>query len=203
MDRTESPAEFWDRRYSDADRLWSAQANALLIEFVTGLAPGRALDIGAGEGRNSIWLAKAGWHVIALDVSEVGLARAAARAAEEGVELECVTGDWRDYAPGDPVDLVVISFMHPGPGERGEMFARARDALVPGGHLFTVGVEVGEHGRRGPPDANRLYTSERVSDALSGFEVLRCERVGYQGESRDGPRPVVDVVGIARRPASG
>lgn len=78
------------------------------------------------------------------------------------------------------------------------MFERTRAALVPGGHLFTVGVDVVEHGRRGPPDADRLYTPERLAEALAGFEVLRCESVEYEGEGRDGRRPVVDVVGIAR-----
>ena len=199
MKRSESSAEFWDERYRDAERLWSQNANALLVDFAAALQPGRALDIGAGEGRNAIWLATCGWRVTALDVSKVGLERAAKRAAEEGADLECVVGDWREYVPASPVDLVVISFMHPYPGERAAMFERARASLVPGGHLFTVGVDVSEHGRRGPPDADRLYTPERLSEALSGFEVLRCESVAYEGETRDGRRSVLDVVAIARR----
>ena len=201
MERSGSPAELWDRRYRDAERLWSPNANALLVEFAAELQPGRALDIGAGEGRNAIWLARSGWRVTALDVSKVGLQRAAKRAEEEGAELECVVGDWREYMPTSPVDLAVISFMHPHPGERETMFESARASLVPGGHLFTVGVDVSEHGRRGPPDPDRLYTPERLTEALSGFEVLRCEPVAYEGETRDGRRSVLDVVAIARRPA--
>ena len=200
MEGSESSAAFWDRRYGEAGRLWSQNANALLVEFASDLPPGRALDIGAGEGRNAIWLAKAGWEVTALDVSSVGLDRAAQGAAEEGVALELVAGDWREYAAPSPIDLAVISFMHPHPGERATMFERARASLVPGGHLFTVGVDVSEHGRRGPPDPDRLYTPERLREALSGFEVLRCEPVAYEGESRDGRRSVLDVVAIAQRP---
>ena len=83
------------------------------------------------------------------------------------------------------------------------MFERMGSALVPGGSLFAVGGDVSEDGRRGPPDANRLYTPERLRQALTGFDVLRCEPVAYEGEGRDGPRPVVDVVGIARRPTVG
>jgi len=202
VDVSESPSEFWDRRYRESERLWSENANALLVAFAAELPPGRALDIGAGEGRNAIWLAKAGWDVTALDVSRVGLERAAQRASEEGVELECVVGDWREYASGAPLDLVVISFMHPHPHERRTMFERTGAALAPGGHLFTVGVDAGEHGRRGPPDADRLYTPDRLREALAGFELLRCERVRYEGESTEGRRPVVDVVAIARRPAA-
>lgn len=200
MDGSESAAAFWDRRYREADRLWSQNANALLTDFVAELPPGRALDVGAGEGRNAIWLAKAGWEVTALDVSAVALERAAERAAEEGIPLECVVGDWREYAPAAPVDLAVISFMHPRPHERAAMFERAKAALVPGGHLFTVGVDAREHGRRGPPDEDRLYTPERLLEALAGFDVLRCEPVCYEGETTAGRRPVTDVVAIAQRP---
>ena len=201
MERSGSPAAFWDRRYRDTERLWSQNANALLVDFAAGLPPGRALDVGAGEGRNAIWLARSGWRVTALDVSKVGLERAAKRAAEEGVELDCVASDWREHTPSSPVDLAVISFMHPHPGERATMFEWARESLVPGGHLFTVGVDLAEHGRRGPPDPERLYTPERLREALSSFEVLRCEGVAYEGESREGRRSVRDVVATARRPA--
>jgi len=197
----ESPASFWNRRYQDVERLWSAEPNALLTEFAGELEPGRALDLGAGEGRNAIWLAGRGWRVTALDVSSTALERAAKRAAAEGVELDCVEADWREYRPDPSFGLVVISFMHPEPRERAAMFGWAGETLVSGGHLFVVGVDLSEHGRRGPPDADRLYTPERMAGALAGFEVLRCESVSYEAESRQGRRQVVDVVAIAQRPA--
>ena len=199
MTAPESESSFWDRRYQDVERLWSQEPNALLVAFAAALPPGRALDLGAGEGRNAIWLAQRGWSVTALDVSGVALARAARRAAEEAVQLECVEVDWRAYAPGSLFDLVLVSFMHPQPDERASMFGSAREMLVAGGHLFTVGVELSEHGRRGPPDADRLYTPERLREALAGFDVLRCEPAAYEAQSRQEHRRVVDVVAIARR----
>ncbi len=199
MNSPESPAAFWNRRYQAVDRLWTREPNALLAEFAATLARGRALDLGAGEGRNAVWLARRGWRVTVLDVSAVALTRAAERAAEEGVELDCVEADWRDYrlAPAS-LELVVISFMHPEPDERASIFERARKALAPGGHLFVAGVDLVDHGRRGPPDPERLYTPERLRRALRGFNVLRCESVVYEPERREGGRRVVDVVAIAR-----
>ena len=191
---------FWNQRYGDVDRLWAPKPNALLVGFAGDLEPGRAVDLGAGEGRNAVWLAAAGWTVTAVDISDVGLARAAARAAEEGVQMECVAGDWRAYRAEVPVDLVVISYMHPAPEDRAPMFAHAAGMLAPGGHLFTVGVDASAVGRRGPRDEARLYTAERLREALDGLEVVRCERVEYQGETTEGPREVVDCVAIARRP---
>lgn len=198
----ESPAAFWNERYRAVDALWSSEPNAFLDELATPLPPGRALDLGAGEGRNAVWLAKRGWHVTALDVSSVALSRAAARAAQEGLELDCVEADWRDYRPTPAsLELVVISFMHPEPSERTSMFARAGEALAPGGHLFVVGVELADHGRRGPPDPARLYTPQCLREALPELELLRCESVSYEAERKEGRRRVVDVVAIARTPA--
>jgi SAM-dependent methyltransferase len=201
VEAREPASVFWNRRYEEADGLWSRDPNPLLVEFAAALAPGRALDLGAGEGRNAIWLAKRGWRVTALDVSAVGLARAADRAADEGVELDRVVADWREYdPPASSIDLAVITFMHPQPHERVAMFESVRETLVPGGHLFIVGVDLAEHGRRGPPDADRLYTPQRLSSALQAFELLRCESVAYEAESKKERRNVVDVVAIARRP---
>lgn len=200
MEEREPGADFWNSRYAAADRVWSSKPNALLADFAAGLRPGRAVDIGAGEGRNAIWLARAGWEVTALDVSDVGLARAAQRAAEEGVELEAVVIDWREYRAQAPFDLAVISFMHPSADERASMFSQACEMLTPGGHLFTVGVDLSELGARGPRDPEKLYTPGRLRGALRGFEVLRCETIAYEGESTEGPKPVVDCVAVGRRP---
>jgi SAM-dependent methyltransferase len=198
----ESPAAFWNERYRAVDALWSSEPNVFLAELATPLPPGRALDLGAGEGRNAVWLARRGWHVTALDVSSVALGRAAARAAEEEVQVDCVEADWRDYRPAPAsLELVVISFMHPEPSERTSMFARAGEALAPGGHLFVVGVELTDHGRRGPPDPARLYTPQRLREALRELELLRCESVSYEAERKEGRERVVDVVAIARTPA--
>jgi len=200
MNAPESPAAYWDQRYEAVEELWPRAPNVFLAELAAGLAPGRAIDLGAGEGRNAIWLAKRGWRVTALDVSAVALGRAAQRAAEEGVDLDCVEADWREYRPGAPLELAIISFMHPEPGERPSMFERAGEALAPGGHLFVTGVDLADHGRRGPPDAERLHTPQRLRRALRGFDLLRCESVAHETEDRQGRRSVVDVVAIATSP---
>jgi SAM-dependent methyltransferase len=200
MSTPEPPSAFWNRRYEAIERLWSPDPNALLVEFAAGLPPARALDVGAGEGRNALWLARRGWRVTALDFSDVALARAAKRAAEEGLELEFVEADWREHRPAaSSFELAVISFMHPEPVQRASMFRWAAEALVAGGHLFIVGVHVSDHGRRGPPDPRRLYTPDRLRRALGGLELLRCEAVTYEADSRQGRRHVRDVVAIARR----
>ena len=193
----------WNKRYESMPSLWQQSPNAALVEFASTLEPGRALDMGAGEGRNSVWLATQGWAATALDLSDVALARAAERAEAKGVALRCVVGDWREheFEPAS-LELVVVTYMHPNDAERWPMYERAARALVPGGHLFVTGVHATDYGRRGPPDRERLHTPERLREALEpGLEVLRCETISYERERAGEIETVTDVVGIARRSA--
>ena len=59
--------EFWDDRYRTTEQLFSGQPNSQLVEQTAGLLPGRALEAGAGEGADAIWLARQGWAVTAVD----------------------------------------------------------------------------------------------------------------------------------------
>lgn len=191
----------WDARYRAEPDLWTKEPNAVLVQFAGELEPGRALDVGAGDGRNAIWLATRGWEVSAIDLSAVALERAAERAAARDAQLECIVADWHEHDFGESAfELVVVSFMHPQPSDRAAMFERLARALVSGGHVFTVGVSLADHGRRGPPDAERLYTVERVQHALRGFELLRCQEHAYEQEHSTGLREVTDVVAVGRRP---
>ena len=76
--------EFWDARYASADAIWSGNPNEQLVAQVADLAPSTALEVGAGEGADAIWLAERGWRVTAVDISPVALERAARRAAAAG-----------------------------------------------------------------------------------------------------------------------
>ena len=87
------------------------------------LPAGAALDLGAGEGRNAIWLARRGWRVTAVDFSRVALARAeslAFRVQESGwaLDIEWVVADVRNYQPiPEQYDLVLLAYLHL-PGEQ-------------------------------------------------------------------------------------
>ena len=80
----------WDRRYGDGQQLWSGRPNGALVAEVADLAPGRALDVGCGEGADAVWLAQAGWEVTGLEVSGVALERAAEHAEHAGVAIRWV-----------------------------------------------------------------------------------------------------------------
>lgn len=101
----------WNSRFSAEESFLGLGPSPFLareIETVKSLLSGRrALDIACGEGRNSLFLARHGFRVTAIDISEVGLAKAARRGAAEGAEIEFVCADLDDYQPGGRFDLVL------------------------------------------------------------------------------------------------
>jgi len=85
--------EEWDQRYASAPQVFRAEPDETLVDLVSPLHPGRAVDLGAGEGRNSLWLAAEGWDVTAVDASEVGLERLRVRAAAEHLSVSTAVDD--------------------------------------------------------------------------------------------------------------
>lgn len=195
----------WDRRYAGRELLWSSGPNAFVAAEVASLPPGRALDLGCGEGRNAIWLAEQGWEATGVDFSPVALDRARSLADERGVEVR-----WRE---ADVVSveleesgfkLVVVAYLHLPWEELGGVLERASRAVGPGGVLVAVGhdlVNLGV-GHGGPPDPAVLWTVDRVEQAITPIlEVERASIVSRTVDTEDGPRVALDTLVRGRRAA--
>lgn len=193
----------WDERYAGDGRTWSGRPNAVLVAEASGLAPGRAVDLGCGEGGDAIWLAGRGWQVTGIDFSRAGLARAAAHASEVGVEgIEWRQADLRAWAPeGERWDLVTSHFLHLLDDGMLEATRRMAGAVAPGGTLLVVGHH--------PDDSHTglrwsmpgvLLTAEQLAPALDAdrFDVrveARRRTETHQGEEH----AVTDAVLVAVR----
>jgi thioredoxin reductase/SAM-dependent methyltransferase len=142
--RTSGEHTDWDHAYGGEDRMWSGNPNGTLVAEVAGLPAGRALDVGAGEGGDALWLAEQGWRVTACDISGNALARVAAEADRRGLEVRGLRVDANDPdAFGtDSYDLVSLqygSFLRT-PDRRGLRNLLA--AVAPGGTLLVVGHDL-------------------------------------------------------------
>lgn len=131
-------AEHWDQRYS-GDPLWSGNPNEALVAEATGLTAGRALDVGCGEGADSVWLARQGWQVTALDISARAVERTEAMAAEAGVQVEGVAAGLLDASLAE-ASYDLVSAMYPAllRTPNGDAEQRLLDLVAPGGTLLVV-----------------------------------------------------------------
>ena len=153
-------ASVWDERYRSQERLWSGKPNPQLVREAGGLRPGKALDLGCGEGADAIWLAQQGWTVTAVDVSAVALDRARSHEkaaldresvhAGEGAIASRITwqqADLSQWQPDPGYDLVSSQFLHSQELAWQGPLRAAAAAVKPGGTLLIVG----HHPDRLPP----------------------------------------------------
>ncbi len=136
----EGQAAEWDARYGERDgTMWSGRPNGRLVVEVADLEPGTALDVGCGEGADAIWLARQGWTVTAVDVSEVAVGRARAAAEETGVEVDWRTGDvLATPFPAGSFDLVSLQYPALPKASGAAALTALLDAVRPGGTLLAV-----------------------------------------------------------------
>ena len=191
--------EAWDRKYAGSEFLWTEEPNRFLVAELDGLAPGRALDLACGEGRNAVWLAQRGWQVTGVDFSEVGLAKAAQLAESRGVEVDWVAADLLDYRPPAGLDLVIAFYFQVPDDERRLVLSRAAEALAPGGTVLVVAHDLLNlsEGIGGPQDEEVLYSPEDVVGDLTGLTVERAERV----RRPVGEAEAIDALVRATKPA--
>ncbi len=194
----------WDRRYAGSELLWTSEANRFLVEEVETVAPGRALDLACGEGRNAIWLAERGWEVTGVDFSTVGLEKARQLADARGVRARWVVADLLDYRPErEAFALVIIFYLQVPAAQRGPILRKAAAAVAVDGVFLLVGHDVANiaHGHGGPRDPTVLYTSHEVADdlAATGLKIERAERVERPVETEAGRRLALDALVRARR----
>jgi SAM-dependent methyltransferase len=184
-----SHEEAWDSRYAESQRIWSGKPNAALVSEISSLSPGRALDLGCGEGADAVWLARQGWRVTAVDISGVALARAAEHAADAGVTVDWQKHDLSESFPVGEWDLVSAQFLHFWKEfDREKILRRAAAAVAPGGVLVIEG-----HMDHGPfahgdhevhfPTPDEVIASLDLGDE---WEVLRRDIHPRNQQDEDG-----------------
>jgi SAM-dependent methyltransferase len=191
----------WDERYRGTELVWSARPNRFLVAETESLAPGRALDLACGEGRNAVWLAERGWQATGVDFSGVAIEKARSLARERSVEVEWIAADLLEYQPPTAAfDLVILFYLQLPGDELERVLERAAATVAPGGTLLLVGHDSSnlEHGYGGPKDRAVLYAAADITPHLDGLEIERAETVVRTVETDDGTREALDVLVRAR-----
>jgi len=194
----------WNERYSLPGFAYGTTPNDFLVEVADRLPQGRVLALCDGEGRNGVFLAERGHHVVALDGSTVGLKKAEALAAERGTSIETVAADLNDYhiAPAT-YDAVVAIFAHLPRTLRERVHREAVASLKPGGIFVLEAYTPRQIGRGtgGPRTLDMLMDVPILECELAGldFEILReVEREIHEGAYHTGDSATVQVLGVKR-----
>lgn len=206
---TTDTTRFWDGVYAARPAATAPKPNARLVEAVADLPPGDALDLGCGGGGDSLWLARRGWRVTAVDVSAVAVERLAALAHAHGLgdRIAAERHDLHDSFPDGGFDLVSAHYLHtPFDLDRAAVLRTAAHALRPGGRLLVV-----DHGSTAPwswnQDPGARYPSPREVAAGIGLDpaAWTVERADAPRRTATGPggrtAEVTDHVLIIRRTA--
>ncbi|MBV9951240.1 MAG: class I SAM-dependent methyltransferase [Acidimicrobiia bacterium] len=195
----------WDARYGErGDAMWSGRPNGRLVAEVEGLTPGRALDVGCGEGADAIWLASQGWMVTAIDISQVALDRARRAADAAGVAVDWRCGDaLQTRFDAGSFDLVSLQYPALPKAAGDEAVGALLESVRTGGLLLAVYHDL-DHDHREHMRARGVDPDDYVGvDDLLGLLHPSFTVERHATEPRVDPPPgtphIADVILLARR----
>lgn len=207
----EDPTKFWEHRYAESQKIWSGRVNQVLAEVAGGLTPGRALDLGCGEGGDSLWLAGQGWDVTGVDISTTAIDRARTAAVAAGIpaeRLHLVAADLGTWQPETEFDLVSACFLQsPVTLDRSQILRGAAAHIATGGHLLVVSHAAPppwSGGLSGHEHDQTFLTPQQEVAALglpeTDWQQLIVETKGRSAIGPDGnPAVLDDAVVLLRR----
>jgi SAM-dependent methyltransferase len=173
-----------------------------LIEVASAMAPGKALDLGCGEGQNAIWLAERGWIVNAVDTSAGAIGEARDHAAAAGVDRTIVfsVADLATWAPVSRYDLVYCTFALPARGMgRSRTLETLAAAVAPGGTILITEFDASLR-RDGWMAEKYLVSVEELERHLGGFRVDHAgvRRARHRHGYEERVLPVANVIATRR-----
>ncbi len=167
----EQVRERWNATFRLGAPTLKREPSSVLVATVHGRKPGKALDLGTGEGRNALFLAEQEWQVTGVDISDVAIAQAKSNAVDRKVKLEAIVGDLDTYDFGvEQWDLITSFYMHFWHDRsKTDVPARIYKALKPGGLLVIEGFA--------KPEATTGFSADELSSAYARLRILRNESV--------------------------
>lgn len=199
QDPKHSSQDVWNDLYAKREGV-EHRFNKFLADTVKERKPGKALDIGMGQGRNSLFLAALGWEVTGFDISDVAVKQAQAEAQKRGLKLNAVVGDVDKFDYGkERWDLVLGMYMHEYLTRNA---AKVVESLKPGGILVVEGIhrDVNKNNLQGERYGHRTNELPKVFGRL---RVLDYEDLTAKADwERSGGKPVPIVRLLAVKEAA-
>jgi SAM-dependent methyltransferase len=186
--RPEAPR--WDQIYAGRDAKVPVNPSALVLETLANAPAGAALDIGMGNGRNAIYLARKGWKVTGIDISSEAVKLAQAEAKKLKVPIEASVGRFEDLpAYLNRYDAILCMYVEELTTKNAK---KIMDMLKPGGLLVVEGYHLAAPGQRG-------YATNQLLRTFNRLHIVRYEDREMQPEWSLGPGARVPVIRLVAR----
>jgi SAM-dependent methyltransferase len=193
---------FWDARFGSEVYTYGTRPNAFIADEAHRFPAGAAVaDLGAGEGRNAVFLAERGCRVTAIDYAETGLDKARALAEDHGVAVETTRADLAYWMPERQWDGLVCTFLHLRLGERVRLYTAMQAALRPGGLLvaewFRPEQRKDGYTSGGPPTLDLMVKPRELRQHFIWGDILQCEPAEVtlnEGPFHQGPAATVRFI---------
>ena len=193
---------FFDERFNSEEFFYGLKPNDYLYEKSLALSPqSKILSLGEGEGRNALFLAKQGHHVVAIDESNVGLLKAKKLLQENHLDLEIICSDIAKYDfPRNQYDAIISIWFHLPKVLRQSIHQKCVEALKPGGFFILEAYTPKqlENNSGGPKNIDMLMVPSDLISELKGLrliEVNELNREIHEGIGHNGPSAVVQILG--------
>jgi ubiquinone/menaquinone biosynthesis C-methylase UbiE len=186
----EQQKDRWNKVFASSDATFNRQPNAFLLKSVQGKTPGTALEIGMGQGRNTIAMARLGWDVTGIDISDEGIRQALAEAKRQNVNIHAIVASADDFDYGSSrYDLIYATFEHQIVTGNADKIV---PALKPGGMIVVEGFQEDVSKTVGRPLGHRVNELPRAFDRL---RILLYEDTIGPADWNDGkPAPIVRFI---------
>ncbi|MFW5973224.1 MAG: SAM-dependent methyltransferase [Bacteroidota bacterium] len=159
-------SRFWDERFAQQHLVYGEEPNRFIRDAVD-LPPGASIiDVGAGEGRNAVYLASLGYEVTAIDSSREGLAKLRRLADRRRVSVDVDLADVTTWAPERQWNGAIVTFLHLPSNDRPRLYRAIKTALRPGGRLFAEWFSPAQalkgYASGGPPRADMMISADEL-----------------------------------------
>lgn len=189
--------DFWNNRYSERQFAYGILPNEFFKTQIDQLKPGKALFLGEGEGRNSIYAAKLGWYVDAVDFSSSAKEKALLLAEQSNVNINYIIADLDKYIfEKNLYDLVVMIFLHLPESINVKVFKGSISSLKSGGKMIieTFSKDQAKNSSGGPKNKELLFSEDELIKLTDGLRISFLKSQTIQLDEGTYHRGKADVI---------
>ena len=193
--------DFWNQRYDSENYVYGVNPNEFLIENIKQIRPcGRVLCLSEGEGRNAVFLAKKGFDVTCIDISEIAKEKALKLASLNSVKINYLNLDLNNFEfKSNSWDAIISIFAHTKQNLRQKILKCIKESLVAEGLFILEGYNLDQlnYNSGGPKDIQMFFDKTELENYFFDFKILITKniiRMISEGDGHNGNSSVVQFI---------